>query len=47
MINAKLAIRIAANVIDAETQFERPVFQTRCFDQQPGHKIRAFRLCKT
>src|ERR1039458_1802388 len=30
MINAKLAIGIAANMIDAETQLERPVFQARC-----------------
>ena len=34
---AKLAVRVAADVVDAETQFQRPVFQTRGFDQQSGH----------
>ncbi len=35
--DGKITIRIAANVIDAETKFERLVFQTVRFDEQSGH----------
>ena len=31
VINAKLAVRIAANAIDAETQLQSPVLQARVF----------------
>ena len=26
--------------VDAEPQLQNPVIQTRCFDQQSGHKLR-------
>ena len=37
MINGEIAVRVAPDAIDAETQFKRPVFQTLYFDQKSGH----------
>ena len=37
MIDGKIAVRVAPDVVDAETQLQRPVFQTLGFDEQSGH----------
>jgi hypothetical protein len=47
VINAKLAVGIAADAVDAQTQFERPILQTRCLNQQSGHKFQSSQQCKT
>ena len=44
MIDGEIAIRIATHMIDPQTQFQRPVFQTLGFDEQSGHISSEFEL---
>src|SRR5277367_4390704 len=39
MVNAKLAVRVTPDVVHAEAQFQRPVFQTLRLDEQSGHNL--------
>jgi hypothetical protein len=42
MIDGKIGIRTAADLIDTQAQFQRLIFQALRFDQQPGHGASAF-----